>query len=94
MGVQPYQTSAACLRSSSRLLVAATQAGSLIGRQGVTIKSIHDTSGTTVRVLPAAEELPLCANEDDRVVEVQDDPRNVQRAMKLIVSHLRKFLGR
>lgn len=38
---------------SSRLLVAATQAGSLIGRQGATIKSIQDSSGATVRVLPA-----------------------------------------
>ncbi|KAG0627131.1 hypothetical protein M758_2G176200 [Ceratodon purpureus] len=77
---------------SSRLLVAATQAGSLIGRQGATIKSIQDASGATVRVLPAAEELPLCALADDRVVEVQGDPRNVQRAMELVVSHLRKFL--
>jgi poly(rC)-binding protein 2/3/4 len=77
---------------SSRLLVAATQAGSLIGRQGATIKSIQDSSGATVRVLPAAEELPLCALADDRVVEVQGDPRNVQRAMELVVSHLRKFL--
>ncbi|XP_024394898.1 flowering locus K homology domain isoform X2 [Physcomitrium patens] len=76
---------------SSRLLVAATQAGSLIGRQGATIKSIQDTSGANVRVLPA-EELPLCALADDRVVEVQGDPRNVQRAMELVVSHLRKFL--
>lgn len=39
-----------------------------------------------------AEELPLCALADDRVVEVQGDPRNVQRAMELVVSHLRKFL--
>ncbi len=37
---------------SSRLLVAATQAGSLIGRQGATIKSIQDASGATVRILP------------------------------------------
>ena len=36
-----------------------------------------------------AEELPLA---DDRVVEVQGDPRHVQRAMELVVSHLRKFL--
>jgi hypothetical protein len=37
---------------ASRLLVAATQAGSLIGRQGATIKAIQDASGATVRVLP------------------------------------------
>ncbi|KAL3680274.1 hypothetical protein R1sor_023230 [Riccia sorocarpa] len=76
---------------ASRLLVAATQAGSLIGRQGATIKSIQDASGATVRVLPP-EELPLCALADDRVVEIQGEARNVHRAMELVVSHLRKFL--
>lgn len=35
----------------TRLLVAATQAGSLIGKQGATIKSIQDSSGCTIRVL-------------------------------------------
>lgn len=39
-----------------------------------------------------AEELPLCALADDRVVEIQGDARHVQRAMELVVSHLRKFL--
>jgi transcription antitermination factor NusA-like protein len=76
---------------ASRLLVAATQAGSLIGRQGATIKSIQDASGATVRVLPP-EDLPLCALSDDRVVEIQGEARLVQRAMEMVVSHLRKFL--
>ncbi|CAK9232820.1 unnamed protein product [Sphagnum troendelagicum] len=76
---------------ASRLLVAATQAGSLIGRQGATIKSIQDASGATVRVLPQ-EDLPLCALSDDRVVEIQGEARLVQRAMEMVVSHLRKFL--
>lgn len=35
----------------TRLLVAATQAGSLIGKQGSTIKSIQDASSCTIRVL-------------------------------------------
>jgi len=35
----------------TRLLVADTQAGSLIGKQGSTIKSIQDGSGCTIRVL-------------------------------------------
>lgn len=35
----------------TRLLVAATQAGSLIGKQGTTIKSIQDASQCTIRVL-------------------------------------------
>ncbi|KAJ7519590.1 hypothetical protein O6H91_20G045200 [Diphasiastrum complanatum] len=76
---------------SSKLLVAAPQAGSLIGKQGSTIKSIQDTSSTTVRVLPA-EDVPLCALADDRVVEIQGEPQNVHKAMELVVSHLRKFV--
>lgn len=35
----------------TRLLVAATQAGSLIGKQGATIKSIQDDSHCTIRVI-------------------------------------------
>lgn len=35
----------------TRLLVAATQAGSLIGKQGATIKSIQDDSHCTVRII-------------------------------------------
>lgn len=76
---------------SSRLLVAATQAGSLIGRQGATIKLIQDTSGGIVRIMPA-EELPLCALQDDRVVEIHGEPVKVHKAVELVVSHLRKFL--
>ncbi|KAJ7549776.1 hypothetical protein O6H91_07G068300 [Diphasiastrum complanatum] len=76
---------------SSRLLVTAAQAGSLIGKQGTTIKSIQDASSTTVRVLPV-DELPLCALADDRMVEIQGESRNVHKAMELVVSHLRKFL--
>lgn len=36
---------------TTRLLVAASQAGSLIGKQGSTIKSIQDTSHCTIRVI-------------------------------------------
>ena len=37
---------------SMRLLVASTQAISLIGKQGSTIKSIQETTGAVVRILP------------------------------------------
>lgn len=36
---------------TTRLLVAASQAGSLIGKQGSTIKFIQDTSHCTIRVI-------------------------------------------
>ncbi|XP_028790267.1 flowering locus K homology domain isoform X4 [Neltuma alba] len=76
---------------STRLLVAASQAGSLIGKQGGTVKSIQEESNCIVRVL-GTEDLPLFALQDDRVVEVVGDPTGVLKAVELIASHLRKFL--
>ncbi|KAJ0080048.1 hypothetical protein Patl1_23261 [Pistacia atlantica] len=76
---------------STRLLVPASQAGSLIGKQGGTVKSIQEASSCIVRVL-GAEDLPVFALQDDRVVEVVGDATGVHKAIELIASHLRKFL--
>ncbi|KAL8528089.1 hypothetical protein ACS0TY_005779 [Phlomoides rotata] len=76
---------------STRLLVPAAQAGSLIGKQGTTVKSIQEESNCIVRVL-GSEELPVFALQDDRVVEVVGDPAGTHKAIELIASHLRKFL--
>ncbi|XP_047159762.1 flowering locus K homology domain-like [Vigna umbellata] len=75
----------------TRLLVADTQAGSLIGKQGSTIKSIQDGSGCTIRVL-GSEHLPVFALRDDSIVEIQGDSTGVHKAIELIAVHLRKFL--
>ncbi|VFQ59696.1 unnamed protein product [Cuscuta campestris] len=75
----------------TRLLVAATQAGSLIGKQGSTIKSIQDCSQCIIRVL-GDEHLPIFALPDDSVVEVQGEAEGVHRAVEMIATHLRKFL--
>ena len=46
--------------NSTRLLVAGTQADSLIGRHGATIKAIQEGSGAIVRVLgPGAKQIPF-----------------------------------
>ncbi|XP_010416702.1 PREDICTED: flowering locus K homology domain [Camelina sativa] len=76
---------------STRLLVPASQAGSLIGKQGATVKAIQEASGCIVRVL-GSEDLPVFALQDDRVVEVAGEPTSVHKALELIASHLRKFL--
>ncbi|CAK7341013.1 unnamed protein product [Dovyalis caffra] len=76
---------------STRLLVPASQAGSLIGKQGGTVKSIQEASACIVRVL-GAEDLPVFALQDDRVVEVLGEAAGVHKAVELIASHLRKFL--
>ncbi|KAM3378406.1 flowering locus K y domain [Capsicum galapagoense] len=76
---------------STKLLVPASQAGSLIGKQGTTVKSIQEASSCIVRVL-GTEDLPMFALQDDRVVEVVGEPVGVHKAVELIASHLRKFL--
>ncbi|KAI4992626.1 hypothetical protein ZWY2020_057868 [Hordeum vulgare] len=73
----------------TRLLVPASQAGSLIGKQGTTIKSIQDASKCALRIL---ENVPPVALNDDRVVEIQGEPHDVHKAVELIANHLRKFL--
>uniref|UniRef100_A0A5B6ZC29 Putative RNA-binding KH domain-containing protein n=1 Tax=Davidia involucrata TaxID=16924 RepID=A0A5B6ZC29_DAVIN len=76
---------------STRLLVAAAQAGSLIGKQGATVKSIQEASNCIVRVL-GTDDLPIFALQDDRIVEVVGEPAGVHKGIELIASHLRKFL--
>lgn len=39
-----------------------------------------------------AEDLPVFALQDDRVVEVIGEPAGTHKAIELIASHLRKFL--
>ncbi|KAF5782392.1 putative K domain-containing protein [Helianthus annuus] len=74
----------------TRLLVAGAQGGSLIGKQGATIKTIQDSSNCKIRVI--GETLPIFALPDDNVVEIQGDPTGVHTALELIATHLRKFL--
>lgn len=54
-----------------RLLIAGTQAGSLIGMSGQNIEKLRSSSGATITIL-APNQLPLCASalESDRVVQV------------------------
>lgn len=75
---------------STRLLVAGTQGGSLIGKQGATIKTIQDSSGCKIRVI--GENLPIFALPDDSVVEIQGESTGVHKAVELVATHLRKFL--
>ncbi|KAK1261456.1 hypothetical protein QJS04_geneDACA008673 [Acorus gramineus] len=79
---------AAC---SIRLLVASTQAMSLIGKQGSLIKSIQESSGASVRVLPA-DETPVYATADERIVEIKGEALQVFKALEASIGNLRKFL--
>lgn len=75
---------------STRLLVAGTQGGSLIGKQGATIKTIQDSSNCKIRVI--GENLPIFALPNDSVVEIQGEVTGVHKAVELVATHLRKFL--
>lgn len=54
-----------------RLLIAGSQAGSLIGMSGQNIEKLRNSSGATISIL-APNQLPLCASAyaSDRVVQV------------------------
>nr|KJB42226.1 hypothetical protein B456_007G143200 [Gossypium raimondii] len=86
-GDYDHTTAGANGRVITRLLVADTQAGSLIGRQGSTIKYIQDASNCNIRVLGGVFSL-----KDDSVVEIEGGPTCVHAAIELIAGHLRKFL--
>ncbi|KAK8615191.1 hypothetical protein V6N13_068972 [Hibiscus sabdariffa] len=76
---------------SLRLVVASTQAISLIGKQGSLIKSLQERTGVSVRVL-SSEETPSYVVADERIVELQGEVLKVLKALEAVVRHLRKFL--
>ncbi|KAH1067909.1 hypothetical protein J1N35_032896 [Gossypium stocksii] len=76
---------------SIRLLVAYAQAINLIGKQVSVIKSLQESTGASVRVLPA-DELPSYAAAYERIVELQGEALKVLKALEEVVGHLRKFL--
>ncbi|GBG73588.1 hypothetical protein CBR_g16930 [Chara braunii] len=73
----------------TRLLIAGSQAGSLIGKGGDIIKQIRDKSGAVVRIL-GQEELPACALPTDRVVQIAGEIPKVRTALEMIAKQLRE----
>ncbi|TYJ20837.1 hypothetical protein E1A91_A08G024100v1 [Gossypium mustelinum] len=76
---------------SIRLLVASTQAISLIGKQGSLIKSLQESTGASVKVL-STDETPSYVAADERIAELQGEALKVLKALEAVVGHLRKFL--
>ncbi|KAJ6797332.1 RNA-binding KH domain-containing protein PEPPER-like [Iris pallida] len=76
---------------SVRLLVAASQAINLIGKQGTSIKSIQEGSGAVIRVING-DDLPVYASKEERVVDIQGESLKVLKALQAVVGHLRRFL--
>jgi heterogeneous nuclear rnp K-like protein 2 len=59
-----------------KLLISHNQMGTIIGRQGLKIKHIQDSSG--VRMVAQKEMLP---QSTERIVEIQGTPEGIQRAI-------------
>ncbi|CAI6333191.1 unnamed protein product [Periconia digitata] len=59
-----------------RLLISHNQMGTIIGRQGLKIKQIQDSSG--VRMVAQKEMLP---QSTERIVEVQGSPQGIEKAI-------------
>ncbi|XP_074587203.1 RNA-binding KH domain-containing protein PEPPER-like [Curcuma longa] len=76
---------------SVKLLIASSQAISLIGRQGASVKAIQENSGASVRILPK-EELPYYATAEERIVDIQGETSKALKALEAVLAHLRKFL--
>lgn len=74
-----------------RLLIAGSQAGSLIGMSGQNIVKLRSSSGAMITVL-APNQLPLCASayESDRVVQISGDVPVVLKALEEIGCQLRE----
>ncbi|XP_039788013.1 RNA-binding KH domain-containing protein PEPPER-like isoform X2 [Panicum virgatum] len=75
---------------SVRLLVPAAQAVHLIGTQGVTIKSIQESTGATIRIIDEDELLSEVL--DERIVKIYGASLKVHNALKSVLGLLRKFL--
>lgn len=69
-----------------RLLIAGSQAGSLIGISGQNIEKLRNSCGATITVL-AQNQLSLCASahESDRVVQVSLCTASMLKELKLML---------
>ncbi|GMI73876.1 hypothetical protein HRI_001056800 [Hibiscus trionum] len=74
-----------------RLLIAGSQAGSLIGMSGQNIGKLRSSSGASIAIL-APNQLPLCASayESDRVVQISGDFPAVLKALAEVGCQLRE----
>uniref|UniRef100_A0A0D3F034 K Homology domain-containing protein n=1 Tax=Oryza barthii TaxID=65489 RepID=A0A0D3F034_9ORYZ len=78
-------------KCSAKLLVPSAQATHLIGKQGVRIKSIQETTGATVKIIDKVELLSYDV-VDERIVDIHGAPLKVLHALKSVLGVLRKFL--
>lgn len=72
-----------------RMLICATQAGSLIGKGGVTIKELKEQSGcSNIKVLQP-DDLPPCALASDKLLHITGPPDALRSVLQLASNRLR-----
>ncbi|XP_059633878.1 KH domain-containing protein At4g18375-like [Cornus florida] len=89
--IEPLNVGAGHMAANTiRLLIAGSQAGSLIGISGQNIEKLRNFSGAIITVL-AQHQLPFCASahESDRVVQISGDVPAVLKALSEIGYQLR-----
>ncbi|KAG2704962.1 hypothetical protein I3843_05G029600 [Carya illinoinensis] len=64
---------------SCRLLVEATQVGSVIGKGGKVVEKIRKESGCKIRIL--TDKLPACAAPSDEMIEIEGNVLAVKKAL-------------
>ncbi|KAJ4964556.1 hypothetical protein NE237_016405 [Protea cynaroides] len=72
---------------SCRLLAAANQIGSVMGKGGKIIANIRKDSGVKISILPT-EQLPACASPNDEVIQITGDILAVKKALVAVSCRL------
>ncbi|WOL02206.1 KH domain-containing protein HEN4 [Canna indica] len=72
---------------SARLLVLSSQVGCLLGKGGSVIKQMSADSGAQIRILPR-DKLPLCASQQDEIVQITGTVDSVKKALHLVAQQL------
>lgn len=73
---------------STRMLIAISQAGYIIGKQGRTIGETKDASGAMVKVLRESE-VPICGLENDRLLQINGTTQQTVKALQILAEQIR-----
>ncbi|MCO5556697.1 hypothetical protein L7F22_010248 [Adiantum nelumboides] len=76
---------------TSRLLISANQVACLLGTGGSIIAEMRRITGANIRIL-GKDDLPLCANPADEVVQIVGDIQNAREALVQVTKRLRSNL--
>ncbi|KAF8369389.1 hypothetical protein HHK36_032600 [Tetracentron sinense] len=76
---------------SARLLVPSNQVGCLMGKGGIIIAEMRKVTGANIRIL-GGDQVPKCASENNEVVQIIGELKNVQDALFLVTGRLRDNL--